>query len=181
MPETITISDALRRIKAIKGDIARWSALFANSNVWIEDQPRPAYASGEIEKNLQALTNQLVKLKTALAIANASTYITFSSAEEAQSRFSSKQQMSLVEVNCLLSENKSRQTVYAALVTLSEPESTIRRAAYAPTGQVTQVEVKQHSPVTTRVKDQALKNLRDEFAYLNSLLERANNTNTIEV
>ena len=170
MSETITLSDALRRIKAVKGDIARWSALFPASNVWAEDQPRPAYVLAEVEGNLHTLTAQLVTLKTALTIANSTCTITFDD-----------RQLTLAEACYRLAENKSRQTVYAGLITASEKESMIDRRVYDEASKIVNVKVKQHSPVTTREKDAALKALRDEFAVLNSLLERANNTNTISI
>mgnify|MGYP001617930313 CR=1 FL=1 len=102
----ITLSDALRRIKALKGDIARWSALYPTSNVWAEDQPKPAYEAAEIEKNLADLVKELVKLKTALALANSTATLADG--------------MPLAEAIYRLAESKALQATLTGLLTLSE-------------------------------------------------------------
>jgi hypothetical protein len=170
MSETITLSDALRRLSAVRGDLARWNALYPASNVWVEDQPKPAYTEDEVSAEIAKATEALIQLKTAVALANAAHRIDVGD-----------HTVPLVEAIYRLAENKSMQLTLANLGVASEKESPVERRVYNDEGKITTVKVKQHASVTTRERDERLKALREAFATLNSKLEHANNTITITI
>ena len=171
MSETLTPSELLRRIAAIKGDIARWTALYRTSNVWSENTPRPAYREGEVRAELDAATEALIKYKTALAVVNATTWIKLPG---------TGRETPLVEAIFRLAENKSRQTTLEALDTRSDKESTVDQRGYVG-DKIETVKVKVHSALTTRERDDQLRALRAEFAAINALIERTNNTVTVTI
>jgi hypothetical protein len=174
MSETITLSDALRRKAALKGDLARWCALYPNSNVWAEDQPKPAYDETEVRAEITTATEALIRLKTAIAHANATCTLDVLSVGGGH-------RMPLAEAIYRLAENKSLQVVLAGLGVVSEKESVIDRRSYNEDSKLVTTQVKQYASVTTRERDAILKALRDEFASLNSKLEHANNTITVTI
>ena len=69
-----TISQALRRIKKIKGQIGEHRANAGNSVTHLAEQ-QPAYQFGASTEKASVLVDEMLRLQTAVAIANATTSI----------------------------------------------------------------------------------------------------------
>lgn len=78
MPKVNTISQALRRIKELKGKIAQVDGRMQSSVCWAEPgDTKPAYAFGALSEERKLLVDELVVLKGRLAHTNATTEISF--------------------------------------------------------------------------------------------------------
>ena len=164
--ENITLSEALRRIKALKGDIARWSKILPESNTWEEDRA-PTYSLPEVLQKLDEAVAELIVLKTALASANASCSLQEASGES----------LSLTGAVTRLSELKSRMALLEALPTYSSHSAlTGSRVEHSGASGYLTVRFALNCSMTTRERDDQLQKLRDEFAALNARLEAANNS-----
>lgn len=70
-----TISQALRKIKKIKGEIAALTSRAQVSNSYLQEAP-PVYSFTETNAELEKLKLELTKLDAAIAMANATTEVT---------------------------------------------------------------------------------------------------------
>jgi hypothetical protein len=160
----MNISQALRRIKQIKGEISSWSTRLATSVQW-EGDNKPAYSLEECQAALDERRTELVSLRTRVALANATNFIEPAGIGR----------ISLTESTIRLSEIKSEIAEQAQLRTHASAEWTTEREKYQGGNYIT-VEQQNHCDWTTRQRDEHVASLNEKFQSINALLEAANHT-----
>lgn len=157
----MNIATGLREIKRVKGEIARWTARFAQSNVFSDNEPR-AYVSDEAAERLTILRQEIVRLKSQVAIANATNSISIGGAR-----------ITLAEAIFRLAEIKGSITMYSTMPALAAPTTVTTTERYTSDG-IQDVEVTQYCTYTIRQKDELVLELENRFRELNAVLEAAN-------
>jgi hypothetical protein len=163
----MNISQALRRIAVIKGQLAMVTMRFASAVTWIDDAV-PTYALDECDMSWGRLVSEQTALEAAVAIANANTKITFRDKQYTLA-FTVKQ----------LAVFKSK---IALLRTLNcqparERVDIVRDNEYLNGNYVTVThEKKIHCAFTERERDLSVEKAQADFDELNALVEAANHT-----
>jgi len=163
----MNISTALRRIKALKGEIARITGLIQVSNTWRADDT-PAYNAAELLQQRGELISELVSLKTKLADANSSTTIKVTMQGK-------EVPMLLITAIHFLEEWKGEISMLEGLMVAPSNDYFETENVFTGENYVTQ-KVVHHCVITTRERDEKVKNLRERFAALNDIVEAANHT-----
>jgi hypothetical protein len=68
-------SQALRKIKALKGQISTLTLRLQHTTSWVEGGTKPSYDYATVKAELEKTVDELVALKAALAAANSNTVI----------------------------------------------------------------------------------------------------------
>lgn len=160
----MNISEALRRIKKIKGEMSKEQGRMNSYVSWRVDQ-KPVYSFLESRESLEKLSEELVVLEAKVAEKNATSKIKFENVE-----------MSLAQVIRTLQEIKSMISIYEGLV-INNSEQVTKERFYSESEEkyiTEKVTIKFESAITERDKDNKISQLKDKFEKLNSLLEDAN-------
>lgn len=165
----MNISEALRKIKKIKGDLALEQNKMKLSCSWkVNDEP--AWKFEEARDNLVTLTEELLELEAKVAQANAVTKVSFRNKE-----------MTLAYVIRFLQETKSQIALYESLVVKTKPEIE-RDSVYDEEKEkyvTVKNEVKWASALTEISKEQKVKELKKLFDELNTVLENSNHKTSV--
>lgn len=158
------ISNLLRRIKALKGELAELTTKLVQSFSWIDDD-KPDYDFKELVKIYGDTKNQLIKAKTDVAILNANRKISFKGNE-----------ITLTAAVHQLQELKDEIAFYTGIQPNNRKEKRVGYE-YDENSNRKQVvtEINHYSALTVQERDNKLKSLREDFAELNNLVECENN------
>jgi hypothetical protein len=162
-----TIAQGLRKIKDLKGRIARHSAN-AMSAVTHKTSAPPAYAFGTEWEQASTLVEEMLELQTRIAIANARTTVDY----EGRPR-------SLTWCTKKLAEIKGAITWHNGLMVRAQKVTTEEERDYAAGGQTVRVvtEYTCHLPEAERAA--RVRGLETKFIDLNDLVETENHRTRI--
>jgi hypothetical protein len=167
----MTVSAALRRIKKIKGLIADRTTR-AKASVVYMDTKEPGFAFGASLEERATFVRDLVKLQSAVAVANAATLLSDGKTTVAHAIRS-------------LDEKKAEIAIYKELpVRAKETEIEIEEdTEWSPTGARVRVERKKtwRSAITQAKRAEIVERLTSEFEVLNNEVEALNNRIVVEV
>lgn len=166
----MNISEALRKIKKLKGDIAQEQSRVKSSVSWIKGKTLPVYNFKESMDKLQVLSVELVSLESKVAEKNAVTKVTVGGKE-----------MSLCEAIRTLQEVKSSIALYRELV-IDNSVSEQREYVYdeeKDKNVTVKVKIEHESAITERERDTALESLKERFDIINSAIENANHKTSL--
>lgn len=180
----LTISQALRRRKKLKGDIATHTERLSNSLVHLKDAP-PTFPFEETEAALTKAKFELINLEDALARANAYTKIFFKEAG-----------VYLTWVLRTLAEIKGDIVRYERYEHMTLPNrDNVEKREVPDLSQVIEVntpggtrrshptkveEIVRISNITEKERAEKVEQLKREFEELNDLLETANHSSVLE-
>ncbi|MDO8617632.1 MAG: hypothetical protein Q7N87_01930 [Candidatus Uhrbacteria bacterium] len=165
-----TISQGLRRVKQLKGQMAEFGSRAA-ACVSYEESQKPVWAFGETREKLRTTREQLVTLEAAIARANATATVEIDG-----------KRMTIAEAVRRLQETKA-EIVWLQGLRLTEGVEKRRESEYdEATGRsvprVTEVVHKTELKEVDRVAD--VERLRNYFDRLNDAVETANHMTKIE-
>lgn len=166
MSDKLTIAQALRKIKKLKGQIAEHEQR-AKAGVSYDVTKVPAFRFSESVKQMFSTQDEVVALESRVAVANAGNYI-----------HDGDQRVSLAQAVRILQELKGR---IAFLKGLNLRNETVKdRSSEWDEDQcktVTRVtETTFTSDLSEKDRDQQVKALQDRFEVLNNAVEDANHT-----
>lgn len=165
----MNISEALRKIKKLKGEIAVSQQRMKSSSCWIQGK-EPTYSFKEVVQLLETQTTELVALESAVAEKNASTKVNVDG-----------KQVSLSSIIRSLQEIKSKISLYEVLSIRTDKEVD-RDRFYSQEEEkyVTEKVEKQWVSALTEIeRDEKIKSLKEDFDKLNSILENENHKTQI--
>lgn len=165
----ITISAALRRIAALKGESGRLIGRRSKSIVYRVDSP-PAWSLEEIETGLSDVRKELLDLKARLAVANATNYVTV----EGESRTLTSCVTELQELKGQIASDEA-----LLVATKARAEFNVSDTEWTEDGGRRTVEVAYKCDLTTKVLDERIAALRERFAMINASVEDANHKVTV--
>lgn len=170
----LTLSQALRRVSALKGLVATLTER-ASANVLWEGDSQPVFDFVEVLALREAAVLELIELKAAIARVNAVTTAEF----EGHS-------WTLQQLVFYQAELKGLLAFYSGLrVCKHQGEVVVRRGGYAydedGERRVVRDEIAQHSAITERSRVEKTDELRRQIGELNGLLEARNHTTEVEV
>lgn len=160
----MNISEALRKIKKLKGQLAIEDKRFASSISW-QDDKLPVYNFAETEEAINQISSELVSLEAAVAHANAVTKVNFKDKE-----------VSLAWIIRHLQEIKAKISKYESLHIRDE---TVETSEYVyDEDKDKNIRLKKFvvfkSAISERDKDKRVQDLKDDFESANKLLEEMN-------
>lgn len=169
-----TVSQALRRIKELKGQINVVTSRLQRSFAWAEsdtkidpslgiDIGKPTYDFHEVQEKRADLIEELIVLKTKLAVANATTRIDFEG-----------RKFRMQEAVFFLAELKSDLELVKGLTGregVYRMPLNVNRFTPGPTEYV---DVTYHVAVTERDRDKEVKIMGERITALNAVIEDAN-------
>ena len=165
-----TISQALRKIKRLKGPMGELSSRAASSVSYLADQ-KPSFDFAETRKKLDEAREELIKLRSGVAAANGVTLITWED-----------KQITLAEGIARLQEFKAEMSWLQAL-NLQEGSTTESYYDYDDNSRRVRCEKvitwKSHLSETSRVDE--IDTLKDKFEDLNSRVESANHSTRLKL
>ena len=162
----MNITNALRRIAILKGEIARWDTRLSQSIIYRETAV-PAYPTAECFETLSKLTTEMLDLRQRVAIANATHTITIDD-----------ESFTLAGTILTMAEVKSRLAVLNRLACQATATVTLKETSYIG-GVAAQTEYTQCCDLVTRERDTRVSQLEESFQKMNALLEAANHTTKI--
>jgi hypothetical protein len=163
----MNISQALRRISVIKGQLATTATRFASSVTWIDDA-KPTYSLAECDVAWARLVGEQTSLEAAVAIANATNKITYRG-QEFTLAFAVKQ-LAVFKAKIALLRTLNCQAT-------AERTDVTRDTEYVNGNYVTVTrEKKVHCAFTERERDTSVQVAQTDFDELNALVEAANHT-----
>ena len=184
--ETMTISQALRRIKKLKGELKTHQDRSLASAVYKEGE-EPAF---EFDKSLNALAdtrNLLLHLEAAVAVANAANKITLTGKARNPdgSIVDTTRQVTLAFAIRALQELKAEIAFFQSLPTkvLPKAEITERERNYDDDGKIRMIETKytQICKLPEANKAATVAALQARFDEINDSLETANHKTPVEI
>lgn len=165
----ITINQALRRIKKLKGLIAEDRAIAANANVYVANQARP-FEWGPVCTRITEEVQELIDLTSRVAAANATNTITLGG-DILTHVYAIKK---LGEIKAEIAWLRGVKTMPA-----KSQQIDVQRPNTAYTREVQFVNTVVDCSMTEAEKVARLRTLSDEFDALNEALEKRNHEVTI--
>lgn len=169
----LSLSQALRRVSALKGLVATLTERCSANVLW-EGDSQPVFDFVEVLAQREAAVLELIELKAAIARVNATTTADF----EGRS-------WTLQELVFYQAELKGLLAFYSALRVCKHQGEVVRRGGYAydedGERRLQRDEITQHSAITERVRVEKVDELRRQIGELNGLLETRNTTTEVEV
>lgn len=156
-----TISQALRRIKEIKGRLAKTTARARGSVSWVEPN-KPVYNYINVMSEYKTLTDELITLKTRLAKTNAVTPVTLPDGPT----------VSIQQAVFTMAELKALKELYTALP--------IQEGSFKEISEYTRngdpvYETKQHCSAVSEVeRDKLVSTIEETISAINAVIEDAN-------
>ncbi len=173
----MNINQALRRAKILKGRIAEWSTRAQGANVVNhgENDPKPVYQFDECQTARKDAIEELLRLSTAVAVANATKKVSFN-----------EQEMTLTEALHRLQNIKAEIAWLQRISALpqNEVKGTRPRQVWDTkerTFQYVDEPFKQTCTLSTRDVQRRVDELQETFDGLNGLVESANHQTDIGV
>jgi hypothetical protein len=167
MSDKVTIAQALRRIKKLKGQIAEHTTRAQQGVSYVQGKI-PVFRFTEALAALDASRSEMLDLESRVAVANAKKMITFVDGSKSTLALAVRQ----------LQELKGAIAFFRGLTlrseTVREREQTWDEDAMKHINRVN--EVTYVSDLTEQDRDAQVKDLQDEFEVLNNAVEEANHT-----
>jgi hypothetical protein len=169
----MNIGQALRRLGILKGRVAQWEQRARQSNVVGEDE-KPTYQYQECVDERQKYLDELISLGAKVAEANARNTITYKDKE-----------ITLSEAIRRLDNLKGEIAWVKSIPALSHTEVTTQRDKREwdekeRTHVYREVPYTQKCTLNERAKERRLDQLQEDFDELNSLVDGANNSISVE-
>lgn len=160
----MNISEALRKIKKLKGQLAIEDKRFVSSVSW-QDDKLPVYNFAETEDAINQISSELVSLEAVVAEANAVTKVNFKDKE-----------VSLAWLIRHLQEIKAKISKYESLHIRQEIVETSEYVYDEDKDKNIRIKklVAFKSAISERDKDKRVQDLKDDFETANKLLEEMN-------
>lgn len=172
----MNMSSLIRRIASLKGEMGSWSERAKRANVQIVGKKYP-YSYEECNAKIAEIKASLIKSKTALAIANSSTMITWHIVDSEGSRSVTG---TITEAILTMAEVKAQIALLDSVLTLdSDSETEDSWTGYG--SERTKVVVERKCSMTTRKKDEEKDRLQALFASINAAVEAANHSVQISI
>jgi len=176
MKMKMNMSSLIRRIASLKGEMGSWSERAKRANVQIVGKKYP-YSYEECSAKIAELKSSLIKSKTALAIANSSTMITWHIVDSEGSRSVTG---TITEAILTMAEVKAQIALLDSVLTLdSDSETEDSWTGYG--SERTKVVIERKCSMTTRKKDEEKDRLQALFASINAAVEAANHSVEISI
>lgn len=167
-PHEMTIAQALRRIKDIKGRVAKHS-LNAQQSVTYENQNPPAFDFATEWEKATLLVSEMIDLQTRIAVANARTMVSWEG-----------RQVPLVWCTKRLAEIKGAIAWHEGLIVRAHEKTTEESYDWAP-GAAGRVRVAKE--FTCRLPEarraEVIRALQDKFNDLNDQVEKTNHRTNV--
>lgn len=168
----MTVSQALRRMKKLKGQVAEHLERATRAVSWAEKSP-PAFEFSKCMEEAEAVRDELVALDTAVAVANATTELEFEGAR-----------MPLVRAVKLLQELKGQIAWAKALAVQPQADFVVESTEYAEVGgdyKHVRVERKHKCALPEAKRAELASSLQDRFDRLNDAVETKNHRTAVSV
>ena len=166
----MTISQLLRKIKKVKGDIQENRSRAQGATVYDSNEP-PAFDFKASREAAEKAVSELIKLETALRRANANTVIA-----------TPRGDLSLSEATCTLAELKSQLAWLRSLPVQAQPERKVDSVEYDSVSRQPYKKTTTYvCPFTESARAADLKAVQEAFDELNDLVETANHRTAVEL
>jgi len=164
MSAKITIAQALRRIKKLKGELAEHQSRAASCSSWVQDKPTTYSFNAEVEA-IRNCQRELLNLESRVAVANATNNVTVNNV-----------QMNLSELIRQLQEIKGEIAWLKSLSLRTGSEKSREVDFDEATGRnvYRTVEVVYVAAMSEQERNEKVKYLQDRFEDWNNSLESAN-------
>jgi hypothetical protein len=175
----MTISQAIRRVKDLKGKIAKHQTHAAGSVSYAVKEP-PAYAFMAELENAATLGKELLVLQTAIARANATTTINWQAQNDQPGSVESD--VSLTWAVKRLEEIKGSIKWYEGLIVAAQPESVTESWEYQNADddlKRVRIEKQMRCDLPEAKRNEVVQKLQDEFNKLNDVVETANHRTNV--
>ena len=163
----ITISQCLRRVSKLKGDLKELLARAAAGVSHTEDAP-PAFGFAESLEQAEKVREELIALETALRITNAVTKIKHNGRE-----------LTLAEATVLLQESKGRVAWYKGLRVLAQARVTTATTDYDDEGKRIKTQVVTVCALPEAERARQVRDEQEAFDRLNDVVENTNHRTTL--
>lgn len=172
----MNMSSLIRRIASLKSEMSTWGSRASNANIQIAGKRSP-YTYEECVQRLAEARTSLIKSKTALAIANATTMITYHIVDATGSYSVTT---TITEAILTLAEIKAELAQLSILTTLDADSVTEEIWSGYGTDR-TKTTLEKKCAMTTRQRDDLVDKLKDRFASINAAVEAANHSVEVSV
>ena len=176
MSKMITVSSAIRRISAIKGELSLWQNRWRESNVTDSRQQRLSYTLEECEEELKKLTKELLYLKSNVSNANSMRIASSDDARDTLASFGEDSDITASYAILLLSEIKSKIALLGTLLCYTDKTTELHETKYNLQGAAFDSPYTVTCSLTTRERDEQIQLLKSKFEAINSLVEGLNHT-----
>lgn len=168
--EKITVSAALRRIAALKGDLSRLEIRRRGAITYQVASP-PAWALVDLEAQMKMARKELIDLKVRLAVTNATATV----------EVPGEGARTLISCITEMQEVKGQLANDEVLMGFTKPAASFaeKERDYDEDGKLRWSETPMKCDLTSQVLDDRLTALRERFALLNAVVEAANHTVTV--
>lgn len=163
---SMTISQALRRIKAVKGEYAEYLQR-ANASVSFREGREPGFKFESVLERLNGLRRELIKLQSQLAVTNAVTAVTYNG-----------RRMPLAEAVLTAKELRSSIAFFGGLPVRAQKETVEDEFDYS-LDKTVRLERKYICALPEEARTKVVETLREEFAVLNDIIEEANRVTSL--
>lgn len=168
--DEITISQAIRKVKELKGKLAKAQGNAAGSMSYAVKEP-PAYSFQAEIQNMTDLSKNLIRMQTAIARANANTMLRWEGHE-----------VPLIWAVKRLEEIKGRITWLEALPVAAQSETVVETWEYQTFEddlKRVKSEKKMRCELPQAERDKAVQLAQDEFNRLNDVVETINHRTSV--
>lgn len=165
----MTISQCLRRVSKLKGNLKELTDRAAKSVSYEQDSP-PAFKFKDSLEEAKKVSNELVKLEAALRVTNALTTVGWWG-----------QQITLAEATCRLQEIKGNIAWLKGLhVRAQETTSTSEKEYDSDSGKYVKATVITKCDLPEAARAKMVADAQEEFDTLNDVVENANHRTTLK-
>lgn len=169
----MTISQAIRKVKDLKGRIAKHQG-YAASSVHYEVKNPPAYDFAAELRTVETMNVELLKLQTAIAVANATTSVEWNGGK-----------VKLTWAIKRLEEIKGSIKWYETLGVTSQTDSVTESWEYQNDASGTLQRVRIEKPIKCDLpeakRNETVQKLQDEFNRLNDVVETINHRTSVSL
>lgn len=165
--ENITISQGLRALKRISGELATAKKRVENGSSWQKGK-KPTYPFQESLEGYNQLSEEVVKLHSRIMRANTDTMVK-----------DDKEEILLCQAILRLSEMKAKIALLKGLNLQSGDVEREARFNYRTDEQIPQSPLVYENALKERDRDGQVKELQEHFERLNDAVEKANHATTL--
>lgn len=167
MTTTLTISQGLRAVKKLKGQLASFQTRMTES-VAHKSSEEPAFNFVELIDSANKIRLELIDLETRIAVANATTNIDMDG-----------KPVSLIKAVRQLSEYKSQITFYRSLPSKAQAKTISDETDWGEDGKRHRVSIEWTCHLPEANKISVIDSFQDRFDRLNDLVEQKNHITLI--
>lgn len=160
--ENLTVSQALRRVKKLKGELGELRDLAREAVTYVASR-EPAFPFNESIEKIKAVREELIRLQSRIALTNATTKVKFGANE-----------ISVTEAIRHLEEFKSEIAWLQTLGSRDHEKTTEDEWSYSDDAKRVKTVVEYRCMMPKTKQAAAIKFCKDEFDKLNDAVERMN-------